>query len=278
MCRTRVRPGPTRSPTRRMTARNQAPVANPDSYSTNEDTALTIAAPGVLGNDTDADGNPLTAVLVGGPLPSQGSLTLNANGSFTFTPTLNFNGPATFTYKANDGIIDSNTATVTITVIAVNDAPVATNDPYGTNEDTALTIAAPGVLGNDTDADGNPLTAVLVSGPLPSQGSLTLNANGSFGFTPALNFNGPATFTYKANDGSVDSNTATVTVTVNPVNDAPVATPDSYSVNEDTPLNVVAPGVLGNDTDADGNPLTAVLVSGPLPSQGSSLTLNANGS
>ena len=164
---------------------NTAPVAANDSYSVNEDTPLNVVAPGVLGNDTDADCNPLTAVLVSGPLASQGSLTLNANGSFGFTPTLNFNGPATFTYKANDGTADSNTATVTITVTAVNDAPVATNDSYSTNEDTPLNVAAPGVLGNDTDADGNPLTAVLVSGPLASQGSLTLNADGSFGFTPA---------------------------------------------------------------------------------------------
>src|SRR5204863_126582 len=206
-----------------------------------------------------------------------GALTLNPNGSFTFTPTLNFNGPATFTYKANDGTADSNTATVTITVTPINDAPVAATNSYSTNEDTPLTITAPGVLGNDTDADGNPLTAVLVSGPLPAQGTLTLNANGSFTFTPAPNFNGPATFTYKANDGSLDSNTATVTITINPVNDAPVAVNNSYSTNEDTALNVAVPGVLGNDTDADGNPLTAVLVTAPLPAQGT-LTLNANGS
>src|SRR5204863_350204 len=134
-----------------------------------------------------------------------GALTLNPNGSFTFTPTLNFNGPATFTYKANDGTADSNTATVTLTVTPVNDAPVAATNSYSTNEDTALTITAPGVLGNDTDVDGNPLTAVLVSGPSPAQGTLTLNANGSFTFTPALNFNGPTTFTYKANDGTADS-------------------------------------------------------------------------
>src|SRR5204863_463363 len=86
-----------------------------------------------------------------------------------------------------------------LTVNAVNDAPVAVTNSYSTNEDTVLNVAAPGVLGNDTDADGNPLTAVLVSAPLAAQGTLTLNANGSFGFTPALNFNGPATFTYKAN-------------------------------------------------------------------------------
>src|SRR5439155_14063122 len=102
---------------------------------------------------------------------------------------------------------------------------------HSTIHPTPYTTLFRSVLGNDTDADGNPLTAVLVSGSLPAQGTLTLNANGSFTFTPALNFNGPATFTYKANDGSLDSNTATVTITVTPINDAPVAANDGYSTN-----------------------------------------------
>ena len=86
-----------------------------------------------------------------------------------------------FTYRANDGHVNSAApATVTITVNAVNDVPAATNDSYSTNEDTALTIAAPGVLGNDTNVDGGQLTAVLVSGPTAAQGTLTLNSNGSF--------------------------------------------------------------------------------------------------
>ena len=114
----------------------------------------------MLGNDTDVDGNPLTAVVV--TAPANGTLTLNADGSFTYTPNANFNGTDSFTYKANDGTADSNTATVTITVDAVNDAPVAVNDSYSTTEDTPLTVAAPGVLGNDTDVDGNPLTAAVV--------------------------------------------------------------------------------------------------------------------
>src|SRR6185369_13802690 len=114
--------------------------------------------------------------------PASGSLTLNANGSFTYTPNANFNGTDSFTYRANDGTVNSNAATVTITVNAVNDAPVANNDTYTVNEDGTLNIPAAGVLTNDTDVDGNPLTAVLVTGP--TNGSLTLNANGSFTYTP----------------------------------------------------------------------------------------------
>jgi VCBS repeat-containing protein len=256
-----------------VSAVNDAPVAAADSYSTNEDAVLTVAAgSGVLANDTDVDLDPLTAVLVAGP--SHGSLTLNANGSFVYTPATNYHGGDTFTYKANDGTVDSNTATVSITVNSVNDAPVAVADSYSTSEDTALNVAAgSGVLANDTDADGDPLTAVLVAGP--SNGSLTLNANGSFSYTPTANYHGGDTFTYKANDGTVDSNVATVSLTVTSVNDAPVAVADSYLTPSDTVLSVTAPGVLTNDTDADGNPLTAVLVAGP--SHGT-LTLNTNGS
>src|SRR5207247_1368206 len=139
-------------------------------------------------------------------------------------------------------------------------APVATGDSYSTSEDTPLTVAAAGMLANDTDIDGNPLAAVLNSGP--ANGRLTLNANGSFTYTPNANFNGTDSFTYQANDGTASSNVATVTLTVTPVNDAPVATGDGYSTSEDTPLTVAA-GVVANDTDTDGDPLSAVLVSGP---------------
>src|SRR5207249_1647107 len=161
---------------------------------------------GVKAKDTDADGDPLTAVLVAGP--SHGTLSLGADGGFVYTPAANYNGTDGFTYKVNDGQADSNTATVSLTVTAVNDPPVAANNAYTTAEDTPLTVWAPGVLGNDTDADGDPLAAVLVAGP--SHGSLTLNADGSFSYTPAANYNGSDSFTYKANDGALASNTATV--------------------------------------------------------------------
>jgi large repetitive protein len=251
---------------------NDAPTANDDAYSTNEDTSLTVAAHGVLNGDTDVEGEPLTAVVVTNP--AHGTLTLNADGSFMYTPAVDYNGSDSFTYKANDGGADSNTATVTITVNPVNDAPVATNDVYDVDEDTSLTVAlAEGVLGNDTDVEGHHLTAALVSGP--SHGTLVLNADGSFTYTPAANYNGPDSFTYKANDGSLDSNVATVTITVNAVNDAPVATEDAYSTDEDTPLVVGAPGVLTNDVDVDGDHLEAMLVSGP---SNGALTLVGDGS
>jgi VCBS repeat-containing protein len=253
------------------TVTNQAPAAAGDAYSTAEDTALTVAAPGVLGNDADPDGDPLTAVL--GTGPSHGSLTLNANGSFSYTPAADYAGSDSFTYRASDGTLTSNVATVAISVTAVNDVPAAAGDAYTTAEDTALTVPAPGVLGNDADPDGDPLTAVLGTGP--SHGSLTLNANGSFSYTPATNFAGGDSFSYRASDGTLTSNVATVAISVTAVNDVPVAAGDAYTTAEDTVLTVPAPGVLGNDADPDGDPLTAVLGTGP--SHGS-LTLNANGS
>lgn len=240
---------------------NDAPVAVNNTYAATEDTALTIAAPGILANDSDQEGNALTAVLVTGP--ANGTLTLNADGSFTYTPGANFAGTDSFTYSANDGTSNSNAATVTITVAGVNDAPVAVDDAYAANEDAPLTIAAAaGVVLNDTDVDSNPLTAVLVAGP--TNGSLTLNADGSFTYTPVANYNGADSFTYQANDSFLNSNTATVNITVNPVNDAPVATDDAYTTAEDTPLTIAAVGVLGNDIDLDTLTLNAVLVGNPV--------------
>jgi VCBS repeat-containing protein/parallel beta-helix repeat protein len=196
---------------------NDPPVSVDDSaYAVDEDSSLSVgAASGVLTNDSDVDGNALTAVL--GTGPANGTLTLNADGSFTYTPNANFNGSDSFTYRANDGAVDSGLATVTITVNPVNDAPVASDDAYSTNEDTALTIAAAGVLSNDSDVDGNALTAVLGTGP--ANGTLTLNADGSFTYTPRADFYGTDAFTYQAFDGSASSNIATVTITVNPVAD-----------------------------------------------------------
>src|SRR5207249_7806342 len=121
-------------------------------------------------------------------------------------------------------------ATVNVTVNAVNDAPVANNDSYSTNEDTALTVAAPGVLANDTDIDGDALTAAVVSGP--THGTLTLNANGSLTYTPAANYNGADSFSYRANDGSATSNVATVASTIAAVNDPPIANKDSLTTPE----------------------------------------------
>ncbi|MCX7891791.1 MAG: Ig-like domain-containing protein [Burkholderiales bacterium] len=245
-----------------------APVAAGETYETAEDTELAVDAPGVLGNDFDADGDPLAAVLVSSP--AHGSLTLNPDGSFTYTPAADFSGEDSFVYLANDASGPSTPAKVTIYVTPVNDAPVARDDAYVVDEDGEVVID---VLANDSDVDSESLAAVVVAGP--SHGRLTLLENGRFLYTPDADFNGADTFTYRASDGQLQSNLASVTVTVRPVNDAPVAADDEYTTDEDVPLVVALPGVLGNDTDVDGDALTALLVSGP---QHGSLTLNPDGS
>ncbi|MFA4835480.1 MAG: Ig-like domain-containing protein, partial [Dehalococcoidia bacterium] len=153
---------------------------------------------------------------------------------------------------------------VTVNVQPVNDAPVAANDGYTTNEDTVLSISAPGVLGNDSDVEGNPLTASVVTGP--AKGSVTLNSNGSFTYTPNANANGADSFTYKANDGLAYSGTATVTITINPVNDLPVAVDDSATTDANTPVVI---NVLANDSDPEGDALSITGVG--TPSNGSVL-------
>jgi VCBS repeat-containing protein len=250
-------------------ARNHAPAATDDSYTMSEDTGITIA--GVLANDTDADGNPLSAALVAGP--AHGTLTLNSDGSLRYVPDANYNGTDRFTYLANDGELDSNDATVTLTIAAVNDAPVATGEEYAVNEDNSLVIAPSGLLANDSDVEVSPLTAVRVTGP--AHGTLTLNANGSFVYVPVLNFNGIDSFSYRVSDGALGSNVATVTITVASVNDVPVATGDSFTTDHDTTLTIAARGVLGNDSDVDGDALSASPVSGPTHGD---LLLNTDGS
>jgi VCBS repeat-containing protein len=252
---------------------NDSPRGVNDAYTTAEDTPLTVAAPGVLGNDTDAESDPLT--VAGYSQPAHGAVVLNQNGSFTYTPNANYTGSDSFTYRASDGMADSNVATVSLTVTPVNDAPVAAPDSYTTAENTPLVIAAPGVLGNDSDVDGDGLSAILMAGP--AHGTVALNPNGSLTYTPALDYSGPDSFTYQASDGNLESATVTVSLVVTEAqpNRPPVAKPDSYTTNEDTTLTIAAPGVLANDTDPDGDPLTAALVSQPAHG---TLTLSANGS
>jgi VCBS repeat-containing protein len=251
---------------------NTPPIAVDDGYTTDEDVTLNVVAPGVLVNDTDADGDPLTAIL--NTDVTSGTLTLNLDGSFQYTPDVDFYGTDYFIYGVNDGTADSNLASVTITVDPVNDGgPVAVNDSYTTDEDVTLNVVAPGVLGNDTDVDGDPLIAILDTGPV--SGTLTLNFDGSFQYTPDADFYGTDTFSYVAIGGFVVSNIATVTITVDPVNDAPVAVDDSYTTNKNTSLNVAVPCVLVNDTDTDGDTLTASLETAP---GNGSLTLNLDGS
>ena len=227
---------------------NDAPVANDDSAVTDEDTPVTID---VLPNDTDVDGDTLTIVNASVPV-DQGTVEI-VDGKLVFTPADNFNGEATISYTVSDGALEDS-AEVSVTVNPVNDAPVANDDSAATDEDTPVTI---NVLPNDTDVDGDTLTIVNASVPA-EQGAVEI-VDGKLVFTPADNFNGEATISYTVSDGALEDS-AEVSVTVNPVNDAPVANDDSAVTDEDTPVTI---DVLTNDTDVDGDTLTIVNASVP---------------
>ena len=174
---------------------------------------------------------------------------VNPNGSYTYTPNPDFNGTDSFTFTANDGAAGFDIATVTLTVNPVNDAPVAQDGSASGAEDTPIsgTVVA-------TDVDGPTLTYAL--GVQAAHGTVVVNTNGSYTYTPNLNFNGSDSFTFTANDGAGGSDTATVTLTVNPVNDAPVNTvPGPQSAVEDTPLLI--PGL----SVADDSPTLTVTLS-----------------
>jgi hypothetical protein len=181
-----------------------------------ESAALTITA-----SATDGDTDPLAYTT--SALPS--GATFNAGtGTFSWTPTYAQSGDYQVTFTVTDGTTPDS-ETITIRVTNANRAPAATADSYTTPEDQALTVAAAtGVLANDTDADGDALTAAVLAGPTAAQGTLVLNSNGSFTFTPAANTNGPVTFTYTVADGKTGSATGTVTLTVTSVNDVPTIT------------------------------------------------------
>ncbi len=223
------------------------------SWTTNEGTPLSKAAPGVLLNCWDPMGFPLTA----SPLtnPAHGTLVLNGTGAFTYTPTAGYYGADGFTYQATDLYATSAIGTVSLTI---NPLPTAVNDQYYTNMNATLTVPKPGVLANDLDASGNPLTVIKQSNP--SHGTLTLNSDGSFTYVPATGYSGTDTFTYLVNNTFGNSNTATVSITVNA---PPVAAGDSYATDHDTTLTVAAPGVMTHDSDPQGFALTASLVTSP---------------
>ena len=229
---------------------NDAPTAIADAYSMAQDTVLSVAAPGVLANDTDVDLNSLTATVVNGP--ASGSLTLNSNGSFTYTPNANFIGNDSFTYKANDGLADSMPAAVTITISPINHRPVANGQVVATDEDAAVAVTLTG-----SDPDNDPLTFAL--GIQPAHGALSGTAP-ALTYTPAANFNGADSFTFTVSDGQLISASATVTITINPVNDAPLAINDIAYTAANTAVTIA---VLANDSDIEQDLLTVTQLTQP---------------
>jgi VCBS repeat-containing protein len=267
------------------------PVVVADAYTVAEGGSLSetggLAGTGVLGNDSDADlpANTLTVSLGSGT--TQGALTLNTDGSFTYDHNGSENLADSFTYTVFDGANTSAVQTATITVTPVNDnIPVVVADAYTVAEGGSLSetagLAGTGVLGNDSDADmpGDTLTVNLVTDV--TQGSLTLNTDGSFTYGHNDSENFTDSFTYSVFDGANTSATQTVSITITPVNDnIPVVVADAYTVAEGGSLSETAglagTGVLGNDSDADlpGDTFTVNLVTDV--TQGS-LTLNTDGS
>lgn len=255
---------------------NSSPTAVADSTSTSEGLPTRIS---VLDNDTDPDiGDVLTVTDFA--QAANGVVELNADGSFTYTPTAGFSGTDTFSYTISDeasawhthGLFSSSrshksTATVTIAVTA---APTAINDSATVVEDSTANVID--VLGNDSDSDGDALTVTGV-GEATHGGAVTVNPEGVIIYTPTADFNGDDTFTYTVSDGTQTA-TATVTVTVTPVNDTPVAGDDTATVAENSVGTSIA--VLANDTDIDSGDSLSVTAVG-IPSGGGAAAINADG-
>lgn len=197
-------------------ASNRPPLAGNDSYNVAKGTLLSVAAPGILANDSDPDGNAIAAVL--NTSVAHGTLTLNANGSFTYMPTSGYTGADSFSYAVSDGSVTGNTATVALTVFAPNKPPVAANDSFSVPQwrSGTYTPRTLGILANDRDTDGtlNVATVSIVSAPNRG-GQASVNTNGTLSYTPKLRYTGTETIRYTVKDNSgATSNTATVTVSI----------------------------------------------------------------
>lgn len=204
---------------------NDAPNAMGETFGTAEDTPI---SGNVLANDSDPETDPISAVLVSST--SNGSLVLNADGTFNYSPNLDFFGTDEFVYRVTDGFASSLDVTTTISVAPVNDAPLAVADSYSSVAGETISILpGEGLLGNDLDVDGDSLSVVLISGT--PGGVLVLNPDGSFSYTPTTISADDVTFVYAITDGNLQS--APVTVTITQVAPPPVIDPEPIVVEDD---------------------------------------------
>ncbi|KIC12156.1 hypothetical protein RA19_02600 [Leisingera sp. ANG-M1] len=230
-----------------VSAVNDAPVANADSVTVAEDGSLTFDP---RGNDSDPEGTALSITSLG--TPAHGTAQINADGTVTYVPDADFFGSDSFTYEVSDGELTS-AATITVTVQPVQDAPVAVTDSAATAEDTAVVI---NVAANDSDPDGQALTVTAVTGAANGQAQFS---GGQITYTPDADFNGSEQITYTVSDGNGGTATATVQITVTPVNDAPVVVNDTSSAVQSA-TQTLAP--LANDSDVDGPQLSITELNG----------------
>ena len=196
-----------------VTGVNDVPVARDDSYSVNEGATLVITAPGLLANDRDDDGDAMTSFWVSGP--QHGTVTVLSNGGFSYTHDGSQTVQDQFTYRVSDGQANSSIATVQLNIVPMNDAPVPAGDTYTLDESSTLTVAAPGVLDNDLDFDGDTLRATLITSPL--HGTLQLNTDGGFVYTHSGDKSLQDSFIYQVDDGHGGAATATVSLNIRDV-------------------------------------------------------------
>src|SRR5512133_486013 len=251
------------------------PVAVNDSYTVDEGGSISTPAPGVLSNDSDADGDLLSAVRVTDPSHAN-SFNVNGDGSFTYVHDGSSASADAFTYVADDGKGQSTAATVNITVNPVNDNPVITDIPDVTiNEGGNFNPISLNEFVSDEETPDN-----LLSWIATGNSNLNVEINDVTHVAtvkaPTKKWNGSETLTFTVTDPQSGTDSDNASFNVLGVQEAPVTVADAYTVNEGAALTITAPGVLSNDTDGDGDPLTAVLVAGP--SNGSSFSLNADGS
>jgi len=242
---------------------NDPPQALRNNYSTEEGYILTVDAPGILANDSDIDGDTLQVNTTPIVPTINGSLTLLADGSFSYEPFLYFTGLDFFIYQITDPLGLTAEARVDIKVGSGNIAPIAVNDNYLIDEDQTLIInasATNSLLANDYDLDNDTLQLEMSLINTVTNGVLTIDSSGGFTYIPNANFYGRDSFTYQINDGQSNTAQATVTIAVEPINDTPSALDDSYTIDSDNTLVVNAPGLLSNDSDNESDALSLVAV------------------
>ncbi|WP_305405863.1 retention module-containing protein [Photobacterium leiognathi] len=249
---------------------NDAPVANPDSFTTDEDTSITVD---LIKNDHDVDGDTLTIKEINGTpvtpgheqtiVVDNGKIVIAHDGGMIFIPSGNYHGDVTVPYTITDGDKTA-TSTVTIHVTPVNDAPIANPDSFTTDEDMSITVD---LIKNDSDIDGDKLTVKEINGTsltggeqtvVVDNGKIVIGHDGSMTFVPSDNYHGDVTVPYTITDGDKTA-TSTVTIHVTPINDAPIANPDSFTTDEDTSITV---DLTKNDHDVDGDTLTIKEING----------------
>lgn len=250
---------------------NNPPTAANDSFSgIREDSSSNVLD--VLANDSTAPDTGETLAIVGLTAPSDGGTASVGSGGIVYTPATNFAGTETFSYRVSDGNGATDTATVSVTVDDVNDAPVARSDQFTIRKNTSGNILE--VLANDGDVDGDLLSIIDLG--VPSQGGTVGVAGGNaLTYTPAANFAGTETFTYTIGDGRGGTDTATVSVQVENRNNPPSATSDSYTVDKNSTSNDL--DVLSNDSDPDTNDSISIVSVGA-PSAGGSVSINGGSS